>query len=140
MGEGLEPLLTANHRKTYLDTSVAVWLAQGDLSRIAPAALDFIRSSANLLVSPMVALELAYLHEIDRIRLSSQDVLLKLGAELGVEVCGSSFPAQVTIAVNEKWTRDPFDRIIVSCAKANGLSPLVSSDEAIRKNYVKTVW
>jgi PIN domain nuclease of toxin-antitoxin system len=78
------------------------------------------------------------LHEVDRIRLSSQDVLLKLRAEL--EVCGSSFPAQVTIAVNEKWTRDPFDRIIVSCAKANGLSPLVSSDEAIRKNYVKTVW
>src|ERR1017187_6333027 len=72
----------------YLDTSVAVWLAQGDLTRVTPTALDSIRS-CNLLVSPMVALELAYLHEINRITLTSQDVLLKLRAELGVEVCDS---------------------------------------------------
>jgi PIN domain nuclease of toxin-antitoxin system len=123
----------------YLDTSVAVWLAQGDLTRITPTALDSIRNS-NLLVSPMVALELAYLHEIDRITLSSQDVLLKLRAELGVDVSDSSFPSVIAIAVNEKWTRDPFDRIIVSHAKANGLSSLISPDEAIQKNYVKTVW
>ena len=123
----------------YLDTSVAVWLAQGDLTRITPTALDSIRS-CNLFVSPMVALELDYLHEINRITLTSQDVLLKLRAELGVEVCDSSFSSLIAIAVNEKWTRDPFDRIIVSHAKANGLSPLISSDEAIQKNYVKTVW
>ena len=72
--------------------------------------------------------------------MTSQDVLLKLRAELGVEVCDSSFLSLITIAVNEKWTRDPFDRIIVSHAKANGLSPLISPDEAIQKNYVKTVW
>ncbi len=123
----------------FLDTNVAVWLAQGELTRITPTALDLIRSS-NLLVSPMVALELAYLHEINRITLTSQDVLLKLRAELGVDVCDSPFPAVIAIAVNEKWTRDPFDRIIVSHAKANGLSPLISPDEAIRRNYVKTVW
>jgi PIN domain nuclease of toxin-antitoxin system len=123
----------------YLDTSVAAWLAQGDLTRITPTALDSIRN-CNLLVSPMVALELAYLHEINRITLTSQDVLLKLKAELGVEVCDSSFLSLIGIAVNEKWTRDPFDRIIVSQAKANGLSPLISPDEAIRKNYIKTVW
>ena len=123
----------------YLDTSVAVWLAQGDLTWITPTALDCIRNS-NLLVSPMVALELAYLHEINRITLTSQDVLLKLRAELGVEVCDSSSSSLIAIAVNEKWTRDPFDRIIVSHAKANGLSPLISSDEAIQKNYIKTVW
>ena len=123
----------------YLDTSVAVWLAQGDLARITPAALDSIRN-CNLLVSPMVALELEYLHEIHRITLTSQDVLLKLRAELGVEVCDSSFAPLVSVAVNEKWTRDPFDRIIVSHAKANGLAPLISPDEAIQKNYIKTVW
>ncbi len=123
----------------YLDTNVAVWLAQGNLARITPPALDSIRNS-KLLVSPMVALELAYLHEINRITLSSQDVLLKLRAELGVEVCESPFAALIVIAVNEKWTRDPFDRIIVSQAKANGLSPLISADEAIQKNYIKTVW
>lgn len=123
----------------YLDTSVAVWLAQGDLTRITPTALDSIRN-CSLLVSPMVALELEYLHEIKRIILTSQDVLLKLRAELGVEVCDASFSSFIAIAVHEKWTRDPFDRIIVSHAKAKGLSPLISPDEAIQKNYVKTVW
>lgn len=123
----------------YLDTSVAVWLAQGDLSRITKNALDAIRTST-LRVSPMVTLELAYLNEVKRITLSSQDILLKLRAELGVEVCDVSFSSLIAIAVNEKWTRDPFDRIIVSHAKANGLSPLISSDEAIQKNYVRTVW
>ena len=125
--------------KAYLDTNVAVWLAQVDLIRITPAALDCIRNS-NLLVSPMVALELAYLHEINRITLTSQDVLLKLKAELGVDVCDTSFSSLVAIAVHEKWTRDPFDRIILSHAKANGLSRLISADDAIQKNYVKTVW
>jgi PIN domain nuclease of toxin-antitoxin system len=123
----------------YLDTSVAVWLAQGDLNRISQTALDAIRNS-NLLVSPMVSLELAYLNEINRITLTAQDILLKLKAELGVEVCDESFPSLLNIAINEKWTRDPFDRIIVSQAKASGLSPLISSDEAIRNNYVETVW
>jgi PIN domain nuclease of toxin-antitoxin system len=81
-----------------------------------------------------------WLRAICRIRISSQDVLLKLSAELGVEVSGSAFPSLIEIAVNERWTRDPFDRIIVSQAKANGLSPLISSDDTIRKNYLKTVW
>jgi len=124
----------------YLDTNVVVWLAQGDLNRISPAALKSIEKSERLLVSPMVALELAYLHEVGRIVLTSQDILLKLNAELGVEICDASFPALINIATNEKWTRDPFDRIIVSHAKANGLSPLISSDAAIQKHYVKAVW
>jgi PIN domain nuclease of toxin-antitoxin system len=123
----------------YLDTSVAVWLAQGDLNRITQTALDAIRNS-NPLVSPIVSLELAYLNEINRITLTAQDILLKLKAELGVEVCDVPFPSLIRIAIREKWARGPFDRIIVSHAKANGLSPLISSDEAIRKNYVKTVW
>lgn len=123
----------------YLDTSVAVWLAQGDLTRIAPAASNVIRS-ASLLVSPMVELELQYLYEVNRIKLTSQDILLKLRAELQVEVCPLSFISIVRSAIHEKWTRDPFDRIIVAQAKANGLSILVSSDEAIQSNYVKTIW
>jgi PIN domain nuclease of toxin-antitoxin system len=135
VGEGLERAL----KIAYLDTSVAVWLAQGDLSRLTRTALDAVRTSS-LLVSPMVSLELSYLNEVNRITLSSQDILLKLKAELGVEVCDASFSSLIAIAVNENWTRDPFDRIIVSHAKSNGLSPLISSDEAIRKNYVKTVW
>jgi PIN domain nuclease of toxin-antitoxin system len=129
----------ARDLKAYLDTAVTVWLAQGDLGRISSAALDVIRDSG-LLVSPMVQLELEYLYEINRIKLTSRDILLKLRYELEVSVCPLSFVNIIESAVNEKWTRDPFDRIIVAQAKANGLSILVSSDEHIRSNYVKTVW
>jgi hypothetical protein len=31
-------------------------------------------------------------------------------------MCDSSFPDIINIAVNEKWTPDPFDRIVVSLA------------------------
>lgn len=123
----------------YLDTSVIVWLAQADVSRIPPVALTVIRDS-NLLISPMVELELQYLYEIDRINLRSQDLLLKLRSELNVTVCSLSFIDVVQSAIHETWTRDPFDRIIVAQAKANGLSMLVSADERIQSNYVKTVW
>jgi PIN domain nuclease of toxin-antitoxin system len=41
------------------------------------------------------------------------------------------------IVVSPPETGDPF---VVSHDKANGLSPLISSDATIRKNYIKTVW
>ncbi|MDQ1473147.1 MAG: hypothetical protein QOJ99_4627, partial [Bryobacterales bacterium] len=40
----------------------------------------------------------------------------------------------------ETWTRDPFDLMIVSHAKANGYAPLVTADESIRAHYPKAVW
>lgn len=42
-------------------------------------------------------------------------------------------------SLGEKWTCDPFDRLIVSHAKLKAC-PLVSKDLMIRKNYAKTIW
>ena len=123
----------------YLDTSVVVWLAQGDIGRISPKAQRLI-NQGDLLISPMVLVELEYLYEVNRIRLSSRDMLLKVEHELGVHVCDLAFPLVAEVVVGEKWTRDPFDRTIVAQAKANGLAPLVSSDEEIRRNYPRAVW
>jgi hypothetical protein len=36
-------------------------------------------------------------------------------------------------ALDEGWTRDPFDRVIVAQARTNGYAPLVSSNEEIRE-------
>jgi PIN domain nuclease of toxin-antitoxin system len=124
---------------TYLDTNVAVWLAQGDLQRITPAAREHIET-AELLLSPMVLMELQYLHEIQRILLPARDLLTKLAHELGVRVCSADFPTVIDAALDEQWTRDPFDRIIVAQAKANGFSWLVSADQEIRDRYPRTVW
>jgi PIN domain nuclease of toxin-antitoxin system len=46
----------------------------------------------------------------------------------------------VQAARDEKWTRDPFDRLIVAHAKINGLAPLLSADEQIARHYARTLW
>ena len=124
----------------YLDTHAAVRLAHGDLASISQKAIDVIRNT-DLLISPMVLLELEYLFEIKKeISLSADDLRRKLEFELSVRVCEIGFQTVTAIAAGEKWTRDPFDRIIVAHAKANGLSPLISADRLILQNYPRTVW
>jgi len=88
----------------------------------------------------MVLLELEYMSEVGRSALRGQDVLRKLEQELGVAVCDLPFADVARAALDEKWTRDPFDRIIVAQARLKGLGPLISSDEEIAKHYPRTVW
>jgi PIN domain nuclease of toxin-antitoxin system len=123
----------------YFDTQVAVWLAEANLGKISRKALSFIHNG-DVRISPMAVVELQYLYEIRRIVVPPPEILLKLSAEIGLTVCDHPFPIIAETALGEGWTRDPFDRLIVSHAKANGHSPLLSSDETIQKNYIKAVW
>ena len=123
----------------YLDTQVAVWLAQSNLKRISRAAQEQMEKT-NLLISPMVFMEMEYLYEIRKIMLRAEEVRVKLEYELGAKICTFSFPKIADVAIHEKWTRDPFDRLIVAQAKANGLSPLISADSHIQDNYARAVW
>ena len=122
----------------YLDTHAAMRIADGR-ARIGRDAARLIQK-AELLVSPMVLVELEYLYEIGRIKLPAKDILRKLEHELSVEVCDLPFADVASAALDEKWTRDVFDRMIVAQAKVNGLAPLISSDEAIAEHYARTVW
>ena len=123
----------------YLDTQVAIWLAAGQVKRISSKALATIKRS-EVLLSPMVLLELEYLYEIGRSKIRAQDILRKLESEVGVRVCELSFAAVANTALHETWSRDPFDRMIVAQAKANGLAWLISADEQVAGHYPRTVW
>lgn len=123
----------------YLDTRVALWLAAGKLSRFSSNTRNLLEGS-DLLLSPVVLMELEYLYELKRIRLPARDIQRKMEHEIGVRLCELPFAAIAGAALDEKWTRDPFDRMIVANAKANGFAWLISSDEAIRKHYPRTVW
>lgn len=126
---------------TYVDTSVAVWLAQNSLDRISSQALEHLRQPVvDRRLSPAVLLELQFLYEIGRILLPAADIRRKLEAELAVSVCPLGFPAIAEAALNESWTRDPFDRLITAHARANGLAWLVTSDRRIREIYPRAVW
>lgn len=123
----------------YLDTNAVIRLMQGHTRRLSREVIRLIER-AELLISPVVVLELELLYEIKRIKLQSRDVQRKVEAELGVRLCNLPFVEIANAALDEKWTRDPFDRLIVANAKANGFAPLISADETIAKHYPRTVW
>ena len=123
----------------YLDTQVAVWLAQADLAKLSQKALSLIQT-ADLRLSPMAIAELQYLFEIGRILVSPQDILYKLNVEVGLTVCDYPFPIIAEVALGEGWTRDPFDRLITAHAKANGIAPLLTKDAVIQANYSNARW
>ena len=112
---------------------------QGQRKKITTKARQLL-NSADLLISPIVPLELEIMFELGRTKLPWRDVEAKLTAELSLQVCKLSFVQVSYVARDEKWTRDPFDRIIVAQAKANGFAFLLSADEEIAKNYPRTVW
>lgn len=123
----------------YLDTNAVIRAAQGNTRRLGRDASRLIEK-AELLISPVVLLELELLYEIGRIKLPSRDLERKIEAELGVRLCSVPFAEIANAALDEKWTRDPFDRLIVANAKANGFAPLISADEKIARHYPRTVW
>lgn len=123
----------------YLDTQAAIWLAQGDYDRFCPKIRAII-DAGDLLISQMAFLEMEYLFEIGRIHLRADEVRLVLFADHGVRLCDLDWAKVTRLALQEKWTHDPFDRLIVANAKANGMSTLVSADARIRENYPKAAW
>lgn len=123
----------------YLDTNVILWLAEGSLHHITPEARQVLEK-AKLFVSPMVLVELQFLYEVNRISLPPKDVLAKLSQAVDVQVCPLPFPKVADAALNESWTREPFDRLITAQAKANSFATLITADSKIRANYAAAIW
>ncbi len=123
----------------YLDTHVSLWLVQGRTEKLSQAARRAVERF-DLRISPMVLLELGYLYEIRRAPIAAVPAAAKLQAELGLEVCPYPFPKVAYAALSETWTRDSFDRLIVSHAKANAMAPLLTADEEIRAHYAPAIW
>ncbi|MSP24214.1 MAG: PIN domain-containing protein [Myxococcales bacterium] len=121
----------------HLDTHVVVWLAAGDRGRLRRVWPRLLRSK--LVISPMVALELEYLHEIGRLRDKGAVVLKQLVSSVGVQMALTPFPTVVEEALKIRWTRDPFDRFIVAQAIAEGV-PLLTKDKRIRDHVATAVW
>jgi PIN domain nuclease of toxin-antitoxin system len=122
----------------YLDTHVVAWLYAGRVDLLTPRAIQLINDE-DLRISPAVILELEYLHETRRISVAGNAVVQGLSAQLGLRVCDLPFPAVIESALDQHWTRDPFDRIIVGHAALAG-SAVLTKDRTIRKHYRKATW
>jgi PIN domain nuclease of toxin-antitoxin system len=122
----------------YLDTHVVGWMFAGRIDLI-PAEVQTLLDERELLISPAVELELQYLYEIQRTAEQGKVVVEALAREVGLKVCDLPFPKVVEVALEQSWTRDPFDRLIVSQAILRG-APLITKDELIRQKYEQAVW
>jgi PIN domain nuclease of toxin-antitoxin system len=120
----------------FLDTHIVVWLFQRSLELLSPRSIKAIEDN-DMYISPIVSLELEYLYEIGRIRDDSKTIIEYLKEKIGLNIDNAGFEGVINAALKEKWTRDPFDRIIVSHSKYRK-AYLISKDERIAENYPKT--
>lgn len=121
-----------------LDTHVLVWLFTGEMERFTEAGLKDLETS-ELVVSPIVQLELSYLHEIGRLRIGGADIISDLNSRLRLVHSDQSMISVVHAAAGLTWTRDPFDRLIVADALAANTA-LLTKDEVIRSHVSIARW
>lgn len=123
----------------YLDTHVVAWLYAQGAPAVPSRVAGLLEGCEDIRISPMVRLELQYLFEIERVSHPPLLVLDAMEAALGLTVCKAAFPAVVREAEFQTWTRDPFDRLIVSQAALFD-APLITKDETIHANYQYVEW
>lgn len=130
--------MEAENQIVYLDTHVVVWLYEGRLELI-PEDVQLVLERAELLISPLVTLELQYLHEIKKITVAGPTIVNDLVGRIELAVCDQPFASIIDQAVRESWTRDPFDRMLVAHARLRDL-PLLTKDKSIRSHYKRAFW
>lgn len=122
----------------YLDTHVVVWLYAGKIEKLSEQAKELINDH-EVIISPVVRLELQYLFEIQRVTDEANKIIFDLSDRIGLKMCDKSLNTIVSSALGLSWTRDPFDRIIVANATANH-NILLTKDQNILENYEKAMW
>ncbi len=122
----------------FLDTHITIWLYEKRLDLLSEKAKQFIEKN-DLFISPVVKLEIEYLFEIEKIKDNSETICSFLEKNIDLRIENSSFLEIIKISLNEKWTRDPFDRIIVAHSKLKDYT-LISKDKKINKNYFRTIY
>jgi len=123
----------------YLDTHVVLWLFFRKGDGLSEHARYIIEYEPEILISPIVLLELDYLHEIGRTTLPSEPVFKYLNQQIDLQICRKSFYDVIRSASHLTWTRDPFDRIITA-QSAIAQNRLITKDQTIRTHYKHAVW
>lgn len=122
----------------HLDTHAAVWVSAGESARFPAYVLPLLRQTPPA-ISPMVLLELDYLHEIGKLKVPGEDILQDLAGKIGLTLAATPFDAVVREASTFTWTRDPFDRLITATARVAGAS-LLTKDATILARESGAFW
>ena len=123
----------------HLDTHAVVFLYAEGATGVGEASARCLERCRSVVISPMVRLEMHYLHEIGRLVPTPSKVLEALTGPLPLSVSDPSFQQVIAAAEEERWTRDPFNRVIVAQARL-AKAPLISRDRRIHQHYEAAVW
>ncbi|HEY5007653.1 MAG TPA: PIN domain-containing protein [Caulobacteraceae bacterium] len=122
----------------HLDTHVVIWTASKLTTRLSPAVRRLFERDT-LQISPVVAMELETLFEARKLGSEPEHLLSILEREHALTRSEARFDTVIGAARTFAWTRDPFDRLIVANAMADGVR-LVTADETILTNFKDAVW
>lgn len=122
----------------HIDTHIAIWLYEGLLEKFSNKAKSLLEKE-QILISPMAILELELLHEINRYNVPSSILIEELQNSIDLEISDANHNMVITNAKRHKWTRDPFDRIIVANASVDDAF-LLTKDKEIHKMFDKAIW
>jgi len=122
----------------YLDTHVIIWLYSGRLELMNDRVRNIIENN-NLIISPIVELEIQYLLETERITEIPDKIISVLTSEISLRICELDFNLINKKAISFNRSRDLFDRIIKAQASIEG-KMLIIKDRTILNNYKNAVW
>ena len=122
----------------YLDTHVVVWLYEHRHEKLSRTALRLLQREPGW-ISPIVMLELEILYERERLPVDPDTLRCGLENSVGLSVSEPTMAHVIKAARTFAWTRDPFDRLIVANAMADG-ARLLTADETIRRHFKDAIW
>jgi PIN domain nuclease of toxin-antitoxin system len=122
----------------FLDTHVVIWLHAKLLDKLSGDAIQQIEDN-EILITQMVRLEMQYLFEIGRIKVTPETIIKDLNETIGLKISQMKVEQVFDHAIDYQWTRDVFDRLITAEAEAMGVT-LVTKDKKILANYEKAIW
>ena len=122
----------------FLDTHITVWLYAGLIEKISQTATQTIEAN-DLLISPMVKLELQYLFEIGRITVKPDTIVKNLFVAIGLKISETPLHQIIEKALNISWTRDVFDRLLAAEALVVG-GGFITADKNIKSNLKLAIW
>lgn len=124
-----------------LDTCSFLWLVAGD-DKLSVRARDIIRQPENdIFLSSISAWEIIVKHQAGKLPLPQKpDVFISQQREAhGVSNLALAESHVVTLSKLPGFHRDPFDRMLVCQAIAEGLT-ILTPDEAVTQYPVRTLW
>ena len=118
-----------------LDTHVVLWLLAGEDRRFGPAALVALRDQLAT-VSAATVWEIAIKRRLGKLRAPTG--LVETVAAAGLQLLSVTALHAEQVAELPDLHRDPFDRLLVSQARLEGLT-LVTADAIVRRYDVSAI-